>query len=347
MSYDRAFTEISEKRSQLIQMIVGAVVLAVAIGLLINIIYERLLRPIVMQLRLYDVFLVIPALVVLLFVVVLLFANIYLGKTFATTVPMTLLINRVSGRALPITYQPASISELILTKYVEEKGEALFKEEVPDLRDSLLRDLIEVIMVYWLAGAYMTDLTPNGRVKRSSIPFPRTSKKYVDVKLLDVLRTFGENTLSKLLSPPTSALLDTSTKIPKNFKITGYRYRERGLLAGLKANDKVIFRRRIGGAPGGSELIIEGSRLNPLKYFVVRTFIDRASYGDALFLKLLGYTPITRGKDRIECREKVFEGEELEEIRQWVEVDCNVVIAYKFRGWLFLHPQFLEVARWG
>jgi len=84
----------------------------------------------------------------------------------------------------------------------------------------------------------------------------------------------------------------------------------------------------------------------PLNFFVVRTFIDRTSYGDMLFLKLSGYTSAVWSKNRIECREKIFEGEELEKVRKWVEVDCVVRIAYRLRGWLFFHPRFLEDARW-
>ena len=60
----------------------------------------------------------------------------------------------------------------------------------------------------------------------------------------------------------------------------------------------------------------------------------------------MGYTPIIVSGDRIECREKVFEGKELEKLREWVEVDCTVTIAYRLRGWLFFHRRFLEVARW-
>ena len=71
---------------------------------------------------------------------------------------------------------------------------------MPDLRDNLLRDLIEVVMVDWLTKAFTTHLTPNGRVMKPPIPFPRTSKEYVTVRPLDILRTFGENSFSELLS---------------------------------------------------------------------------------------------------------------------------------------------------
>jgi len=346
MSKTGFFTEISEKRSQLLQIVIGAVVIAVAIGLLINMIYDKFLQPLVLQLNLHAALFIALVLMLLVFTVIALFADMHLGRTVTISVPMILLINRTSGDALPITYQPATIAGLILTNYVKKVGKALFNEEVPGLTNSLLRDLIEVILADWLTKVSMSNLTPDGRVIKPPISFPQTSKKYITIKPLDILKIFGENSFLKLLSQSTSALSAASARIPKNFDIIGYRHEERGLLVDFKVDDKVLFKGRVGGTPGGSELIIKGSRFNPLKYFVVRTFIDRTSYGDALFLELSGYTPVVRGKDRIECREKIFEGEELEEIRKWVEIDYNVIIAYKLRGWLFFHPRFLEVARW-
>ncbi len=346
MSATRFYIEVSEKRSQLLQIVVGAIIIAIAIGLLINIIYDKLLRLLIIRLGLYETFLVILILITLLFIVIALFANIYLGRAFIVSIPMTLLINRVSGESLPITYEPANTANFILTSYVKEKEVSLFKEEVPDLRDNLLRDLIEVIIVDWFVKASSTYLTPDGRLVKPPISFPQTSKKYVTIKPLDILKTFGENSLSKLLLPPIKALPEASISIPKNFKVMGYRYEERGLVVELKVDDKVLFKRRISGAPGGSELIIKGTIFNPLKYFVVRTFINRTSHGDILFLELSGYTPISKSKNCIECKEKIFEGEELEKIRKWIEVNCTVVIAYKMKGWLFFHPRFLEVAGW-
>jgi len=64
-----------------------------------------------------------------------------------------------------------------------------------------------------------------------------------------------------------------------------YRYKERGLLVGLGVGNRTISKRPVDGIPGASKLIIRGSKLNPLDYFVVRTFIDRISYGDILLLR--------------------------------------------------------------
>ena len=70
MSKTDFFAEISEKRFQLLQIVVGAVVLAVAIGLLINVIYDRFLQPLVLRLGFYDVLFIVLILIFLLFIVI-------------------------------------------------------------------------------------------------------------------------------------------------------------------------------------------------------------------------------------------------------------------------------------
>jgi len=341
------YPDITKRRSELVQIIIAAVLLAFIMNLLGNIIYDYLRYNV----RVYGIAgyaLIIVLFIVVLFIGIMVLANMYLGLTVVRRMIMTLLINRVTGEVIPsIGYEPAGIAGAVLLEYVKNRGSPVFKEDLPNVDDEILRDLSEVIVVDWFIKSQTTHMTPKGVTIRYAIPFPRISKKHVNVSPSDLIKMFGENMFSDIVSMPQGPILHTSVSVPGGFSLHAVRHEWKGTIF-MMGTDKIKFYKKlVSGAPGGSEFGIRGRRLNPLKFFAIRVFVDRVSYGEEVLLYLLGLKPVAVSERYIQLDNgSVIEGEDLKRLREWIEVDYQVVVAYRIRGWLFFHPRFLEVARW-
>jgi len=338
--------DLIEKRSELLQIIIGAILIAMAI----NILSDAITGQICVH-STFELCLIILAIFAILFSVLWL-SNTYLGKFIAEKILVVLLLNRETGEIIPLNYSPALTASLVLEHVFRQEPQIPKKlaEELPKRSDPLIRDLIEILIVGWLSMSSQVVMTPNGRIV--SLPITPSVSKVKSLQIIDVLKKFGDNALLKAIDDPAKVFIPhAEVYIPYGTTIIASRYEPKGLEISIGIKDetgfKPIFTRIMRGEPGGSELMLRGSRFNPLKAFVIRTFVERISDGATMFLRLSGYTPLSISKDKIVCSEKIIENEELERLRKWIEIDCVFLIGFKMRGWLFWHPGFAEWYRWG
>jgi len=338
---ERHRTDLIERRLELLQVVVSAIIIAIAVNILSNVITG--------QVCVYSVsgfWLMIIAILAMFFSILWL-SNIYLGKFILERIQVVLLLDRESGTVMPLDYSPASVASIILRHALKQEPQVLekFAKELPKRSDPTIRDLVEVLIANWLSTTSMITMTPNGRVISQPIVSPTSKVKSLEV--VEVLKKFGDNIFLKIISSDESFNFPAKVRIPHSVTIIARRYEPKGLELGVRVGKRAIFTRIMGGEPGGSELILRGSLLSPLKFFVIRAFTERISDGSPMFLWLSGYPPISKSPDRIICREKVIEGEELAKLRRWIEIDCVLLVGFKMRGYLFWHLNFGEWFRWG
>ncbi|GEM_PF-3023482 len=333
---ERDHPDFVRKRSELIQIIVAAVLLAFIVSLLGNAVYDFLGTIVDVHYVSSYVLAVVPF-VMVLFVGIAVLANMYLGTVVAREVPMVLLINRVTGEVMPsIAYGPGSVANMIVSQIAKNKKASIFEEELPGIDNKILHDLSEVIVVDWFA-----------KFQSYAIPIPGIGRKYIVLKPSDLIKMFGENMFLGIVSSPQGPTPDITISIPNGFDIYAKRRRPKAVVIAGGPAKAMFFRKAIGGELGGCELGVIGKFFNPLKYFIIKVFVESVSCGDVMVLEMLGRKPIVATNELILLDDgSIIDGEDLEKLRNWIKVNYQVIIMYKFRGWLFFHPRFIEVVRW-
>jgi len=338
--------DIAERRSEVFQILVAAIIIALIMSFLGNIVYGYV-KLLIDVYGVVGYVLVATLSIVVVLLCIMIIANMYLGRTVAKGFTMILLVNKSSGEILPsVGYEPGWVAEAILINYRNSKKQ-LFGKDLPDVNEEVLQELAEVIAVDWFVKSQTTHMTATGRTIRYAVPFPKLGRKCVTLKPSDLIKMFGENRFSDVALMPPGPVPDSAMSVPKGFHIYAYRHEWKGFVISMGTDKIKFYKKLIGGAPGGIEFGLEGSLLNPLKFFTIRMYVDRVAYGEDLFLDLMGLTPVSISEKQIILSDgTIIEGDELEKLREWVEVDYQVIAAYKIRGWLFFHPQFLKVAYW-
>lgn len=215
---------------------------------------------------------------------------------------------------------------------------------MPDGNEPVLRDLIEYIVVSWLQSTGQFEMTPDGRVILPPVPLPESGK---GIKRYDILGNFGENVFAGVFRD-----VHDEVVVPKSTAVIARRYDGKEVKISMAVGDEPVFERVIGGQVGGSELVLRGSLLSPLDFFLVRTFVERVSPGVTLYLFLQGLAPVMSSPEKVVCKEKAtggvrtVGGGDLEECRKWIEVNCKVIVGYRMKGVLFWHPSFSRWYSW-
>jgi len=323
-----------KRRSELIIVVTSAVVMGVSA----NVIAACLTRQIPIK------YLPIP--IVAIIVPLFWLAQYFLGELVLESIPMVLLINKENGMMLPPNYPPAESGSSALERLKETMPEVLqaLNKELLEGDEPVLRGLIEYIVVDWLRSTEESGMTPDGRVVFPPVSLPEPDKI---VRRRDVLGKFGKNVFAEVFTD----ILD-NVAVPRSVTLTAKRYEGKELKISVAVGDEPVFMRVIGGQVGGSELVLKGSFLSPLGFFSVRTFVERVSPGVSLCLFLQGLVPVMSSPEKVVCKEKatgkvrIIEGDELKEFKKWVEVDCRVIVAYRMKGLLFLHPSFKRWCYW-
>jgi len=220
---------------------------------------------------------------------------------------------------------------------------------LPNIDEPLLQELAEILVIDWFTKTQRILMTPMGVIMRYPIYFPRIGRRHVTVKPCDILKMFGVNRFTEIVCSSTNSLFGNSVLyVPSSFRIYTKRYKYKTVNIGMGVDGATLYETTLIGTPGGIELGFKGSLLNPLKFFALRIYVNRVAYGDLLMLHLIGFNPTLVGKDEIVLDNgSIIRGEELNELRKWIEIDYNIIVTYKIRGWLFFHKEFLEIVAWG
>jgi len=201
-------------------------------------------------------------------------ARYFIGELVLESIPMVLLINSESGVVLPLGYLSAMCSSSALTRLKEIRPEALqvLSGRMPERNEPVLRDLIEYIVTSWLQLTSQSYMTPDGRVVFSPIPSPEPELKRFEK--CEILEKFGENVFAEIPEDVFSEIV-----VPRSVTVIAKRHEAKGVEISVMVGERPLFRKVMGGEPGGSELILKGFRLSPLDFFAIRTFVERVSRG--------------------------------------------------------------------
>mgnify|MGYP000471630666 CR=1 FL=1 len=338
-------SDILEKRSELFQLVISAVIVAVAVNILSDILSGYI--PLFVFIPIFGIS--IPLLTPLLPITMILFSllwicDLYLGKLIIERVRVILLINKDQGGAIPLNYPPAVYASLVFDDVLKRRPQVLktfLDKEIPGRTDPVIRDLTEWLIVSWLSIVSGELMTPNGRILLPPVSPPTSKVKSLAIHDLPQKLRLTDNIFLEV-----AKAFPFKIKIPYGLDIIARRYKPQSLDISVRIDDRVLFRRATSGERGRSEITLRGSRLTPLRFLTVRAVVERVAPGAPLALRFLGYTPVLVNKDEIVCLEKVVKGEELEELQKWIEIDCSFFICYRMRGYLFWHPSFTRWCRW-
>ena len=337
------FWKLYERRHELLMVVVTSVIVACLVNILSPFIVSAIENAVTILGGLK--ILAWSTIILLLLLCMIAIGYFYYGKPVTFSFVSFLLINNENGLVYPIRPPieftlPASNA---LREYLKENEVPLFSAGIPHLKDELLRDLLEVLLVDWLISATHFKAELITSYTWPQVRFPKIGKKMETLRAQSILAKFGENRFAKYLD---KVIMPQELKIPKALHIKAIRYENERVNFGSNAEDQ-------DGSwiPFGSELQIEGSKLTPLRKFRILTCVSKIAPGDRLFLLALGFRPTVIGPDRIECVNQkgevvTIQGEELKDLKPWVEVDYNIVISVEFRPWLYLHPRFGEIINW-
>jgi len=338
------FWKLYERRHELLMVVVTSVIVACLVNILSPFIISAIENAITILCELK--ILVWATIILLLLLCMIAIGYFYYGNPVTFSFVSFLLIDNENGLVYPIRPRieftlPASNA---LREYLKENEALLFSAGIPHRKDELLlRDLLEVLLVDWLISATLFKAELITSYTQPQVRFPTIGKQMETLRAESILAKFGENRFVKYLD---KVIMLRELKIPKALHIKAIRYENERVNFGSNAEDQdgswVSF---------GSELQIEGPKLTPLRKFRILTCVSKIASGAPLFLLTLGFRPTVIGPDRIECINQkgevvTIQGEELKDLKPWIEVDYNIIISVEFRPWLYLHPRFGEIINW-
>jgi len=117
--------QITEKRSNLVQILIAAVLIALITNIMGNLVYGYL-QNIITVYGITITLIVIVLSIIVIAIAVLVFAEIYLGEEGYKIFSMKLLVNKESGFVMPVGYEPAETATLILMNYIKRNGKEFF-----------------------------------------------------------------------------------------------------------------------------------------------------------------------------------------------------------------------------
>jgi len=313
-------TDIIERRHLIIQILITAIVVAMGVNLLSNLISGASLY------QMLSIKAKIGLSVLLIGTPVIYLARYYLGKVIQENFPIVLLINKESGSVRPHGYYPAFVTTMIGSLFVEKLKTENLKLT---LTQPLLGDLAEWILINYLKEISAIKINP-GDFRVISYPIPAPNRlHFID----NVCGIFGDNVFVNALRKHHS---DCNTFfgifLPRCLKI------ERK----LQKNKSTIQR----------AIKLKGTTAIPLEFLSFQATIVEIGPGALLLLQLEGYTPleVTLGDKewygKIICKERIIEGKEVKELNNWIRIEIELTISYKLKWWMFWRRNFVDWYIW-
>ena len=181
---------------------------------------------------------------------IVLIANMYLGGVVVREYNMVLLINTATGEVLPwVDYEPGWTAGMILSNYIKRSGARLFGGGIPDIKDKVLHELAEVMIVDWFVKTQTTHMTSDGRIIRIAVRFPALGKRLNAYTPSDLVKMFGENSLSDIALASRGPIPNMTLHIPRCFRVYAHRHAWRELAISASIGETELYRKLIGGLP--------------------------------------------------------------------------------------------------
>ena len=336
------FWRLYERRLELLSILVTSVIIAFLVNILtvpLETIIEKIAQIVnIPKEATYILFLSI------MIICILIMGYLYYAKPINFELGALLLINKDLGIVYPFNHsiEYSIVGSLALQAYLKDIKGPLFPEEYPSLKNSVLRDLLEVFIVDWLVSTTVFKVELLSGFSRPKIRYPKLGKQYKTLKTHDVLSKFGDNRFTKYLEGE-HVIMFSEIKLPEKLIITCKRYEDSDIDLGCNEEPMRV--------PLASELSIEGSGFTPLKRLRIITYISRIAPGEKSILLASGLRPVEIGPNTIECIDKngrqiVFSGKKRKELSSWIRIDFNIIISAEMKPFLFLHPKFVDTLEW-